>query len=166
MQESDVKSAGSQSRAKILIRRYNEESSEWTDHPAEDPAESIAPATASQAFILRKVQASPSYGELEITNPHLWDLLKDLLGAYPWHFFKGSPVTLRTPFEDIIYEWNKLEEATKKESEKDVEKQARSDLKLLLNTIAGASGDAKLDTYLKARTSATGEDASITFQDL
>lgn len=56
-------------------------------------------------------------------------------------------------------------QATKETPKDDDDKQARSDLKLLLDTISSSSGDPKLDKYFKIRDSNKDQD-SITFETL
>ena len=118
------------------------------------------------AFTLRKHVYSKSEensGEIEITNRDLWNILKSLLNHYPYHIFQGPPVTLNSPYKALIFNWEKLEQATGETPKNDKDKQARSDLKLLLNTIASGSGDPKLDKYFKIRESGQ---KSVTFETL
>ncbi|KAJ8071027.1 hypothetical protein OCU04_001375 [Sclerotinia nivalis] len=49
--------------------------------------------------------------------------------------------------------WDDLQAAAEEETEEAIEKEARGDLKLLLETISSGSGDAKLDKYFKSRKS-------------
>lgn len=68
------------------------------------------------AFILKKTlhnkfSEEEDTSEIDIINLKLWELLKEHLGSHPYHFFRGSPVTLFSPFEAIIHEWKILEEA-------------------------------------------------------
>jgi hypothetical protein len=90
--------------------------------------------------------------EIDIVNPDLWELLQGHLGDYPWHTFRGSPVTLHSPFETLIFEWDALKKAAAQAPKDEQDKQAREDLGLLLDVISGgSSGDAKLDKYFKVR---------------
>lgn len=108
--------------------------------------------------------------QIDIVNPKLWALLKEHLGWYPYHIFRESPVTLQSPFEPIIFDWDKLQRVSNsREAVKDQEDlQARMDLGLLLDTISGgSSGDENLDKYFRARDSPSDKDQKmIQFTDL
>lgn len=123
------------------------------------------------AFVLKKILRDKFVGEeesseIDILNLKLWDLLKENLGAYPYHIFRGPPVTLYSPYEGVIFGWNALEKAASQEPKDDEDKQAREDLALLLKILSdGASGDSKLDKYFKARDASTKEE-SVHFDDL
>ena len=123
---------------------------------------------ATHGFTLRKNvfdDAVNNDGEIDIINPHLWDLLKGLLGHFPYHIFQGPPTTLNSPYEPLILYWEKLQQAAK-EVTKDVnDKLAREDLKLLLDTVSSSSGDPKLDKYFKTYDS-NKEQKSVTFETL
>ncbi|KAI9644987.1 hypothetical protein NHQ30_007022 [Ciborinia camelliae] len=147
------------SRAKIVISKIDKETGERKDHPANE-----APSAPSEivekfhAFILRKIiadqdQDEENESEIEITSEDLWKLLKQLLGHWPGHTFDGSPVVLFSPYEPFVLYWDDLQAAAEKETEDATDKQARDDLKLLLDTISSGSGDAKLDKYFKSRKS-------------
>ena len=161
--------ADSASRAKILVNRTDPESGERRDQPPSDLLPAIPrEKDTSYAFTLRKnvfEDGNENSGEIEINNEGLWELLKELLSHHPYHIFQKSPVTLYSPYEALIFEWEKLEQATKEEHKDNIDKQARSDLRLLLDTIASGSGDPKLDKYFKARES-NKEQKSVTFETL
>lgn len=104
--------------------------------------------------------------EIDIVNPALWELLKEHLSWYPYHIFRGSPVTLNSPFEPLVHEWDALKKAAEQTPKDDTNKQAREDLDLLLKTISGgSSGDAKLDRYFKQR-DVTREQKTVQFDNL
>ena len=103
-------------------------------------------------------------GELDIRDMRLWKLLRGLLGHYPYHIFHGPPVTINSPYEPLILYWNRLEQATKEAPKVDDDKQARSDLQLLLETISNSSGDPKLDKYFKR--DFNKEQKSVSFETL
>lgn len=160
-------------RVKILINTIDSESGERV---VRSPAKSDepAPSTGGEAFILKKKvhsrfsseANSDETSEIDIQNPDLWVLLKKHLEHYPYHIFRGSPVTLYSPYESIIYEWDVLQQAAKQSPTDERDRRARDDLKLLLETIGGGScGDPKLDKYFKMRESYI-EQKSIQFQDL
>lgn len=145
------------SRAKILISRTDPETGERKDQLPSDTSPTDSTVTdIFHAFTLRKIvyeEENYNDGELEITNQALWGLLKDLMGDYPDHIFRGPPVTLSSPYSPLIFNWDKLEEAVKEEPKDETDKQAREDLKLLLDTLSSGSGDARLDKYFKMRES-------------
>ena len=123
----------------------------------------------SCAFVLRKNVGADSReendGELEIVSRELWSLLKSLLSHYPYHIFQGDPVTIVSPYEGLILNWDKLEKAANESSSEEKDHQARKDLKLLLDTISSGSGDQKLDKYFKTRDSHK-EQKLVTFESL
>ena len=125
------------------------------------------------AFILRKkVQGSDNSrqisSEIDILNLDLWTLLKEKLSYYPYHIYRDSPVTLRSPYESIVFEFDALMGLSQVEPSDDTDKRAREDLKLLLDTISGgSSGDDRLDKYFKTRQSYKKQKPeSIQFDDL
>lgn len=151
---------------KVTINRADPKTGERKDYPPSDAEPSQAP-DASYAFTLRKyvVEDEEARAEIDIINPHLWNLLKDLLGHYPQHLFRGSPVTIQSPFKPLVLYWDKLGQAARDPPKNDNERQARSDLKLLLDTISSSSGDPKLDKYFRAPNS-NKEQESVTFETL
>ncbi|KIW29325.1 hypothetical protein, variant [Cladophialophora immunda] len=160
--------AGPKSRARIVINRTDSATHERRDFPAEDQSTNASETTdTSYAFTLRKIvgDSEDDDGEIDIVDQNLWELLKGLLSHYPYHTFRGSPSTIDSPYEALVLNWDKLEQATKKESGNDADRQARSDLKLLLDTITNSSGDAKLDKYFKTRDSHRQQNC-VTFDNL
>ena len=87
------------------------------------------------------------------------------IGHYPHHLFRGTPVTLESPFKPLVLHWDELEQAAQVSPKNDNDRQARSDLRLLLDTISSSSGDPKLDKYFRARDS-NKELNSVTFDTL
>lgn len=95
-------------------------------------------------------------------------MLRSLLPHYPGHEFIGDTLELDSPYAPLIFNWDLLCEAAALpdhvgQSEED--KQARSDLQLLLQTIKQGSGDERLDSYLKVRDD-LAKQKSITFEAL
>jgi hypothetical protein len=121
----------------------------------------------SLAFTLRKriYTGRDNTGEIDIENPDLWNLLKNLLRQWPYHTFQGDPITIDSPFEYLVFEWDKLRKAAVESSDNEVENQSRSDLKLLLDTIESGSGDEKLDKFFKTR-QAYKDQRTVTFETL
>lgn len=164
------KETGPPSRARILINRLDTATGERKDQLPSDPVPEVSKAQdSSHAFLLRKnvyaTDREDNNGELEIVSRDLWDLLKKLLGHYPYHTFQGDPVTIESPYEAFILNWDKLEIAAGGRSADKKDNQARLDLKLLLDTISSGSGDPKLDKYFKIRES-NREQRSVTFESL
>lgn len=166
---STEKVNGYTSRARILINRTDPSTGERKDQPPADTTSTASQRTGiPYAFTLRKIlyeDPDDNEGEIDITSPKLWDLLKAHLGHYPYHTFRGPPVTLSSPYEALVHNWEKLEKATKEEPKDDDDKETRDDLALLLRTIASSSGDPKLDKYFKMRESIK-EQKSVTFETL
>ncbi|KAF4462794.1 AAA family ATPase [Fusarium albosuccineum] len=162
------------SRVKVVINRTDPDTGEAIEENSKlQTSQDKDVNNDKYAFILRKnVQDSndsgPSSSEIEITSSDLWALLKNHLGHYPYHIFRGSPVTLSSPYEAIIFQFDDLLLETQKVPENDNDKQTRDDLKLLLDTISsGSSGDERLDKYFKMRPNYKKQDQeTIQFEDL
>lgn len=169
MKQPAENEASPKSRVRILINRIDSTTGERKDQLPGESSPAVSQVTnRDHAFTLRKClneDAEGNNGELEIDSQDLWDLLKELLGSYPYHNFQGPLVTLYSPYEAFIHSWGKLEQATKEKPKDDKDEKARSDLKLLLDTIASGSGDAELDRYFKTRES-NKEQKSVTFETL
>lgn len=119
-------------------RKYSEPNSEKdsNDHPIE----------------LRLIYAhEENYGELEIRSKGLCKLLKTLLPHYPGVQHIGDRLTLTSPYEYIILNWDLLWKASLAEPSEGEDPQARSELQDVLKEIQKESGDVKLGSYLKAR---------------
>lgn len=132
---------------------------------------SKAEKSANHAIVLRKTiyskySSDNGTSEIDILDSNLWELLKDYLGHYPYHIFRGSPVTLRSPYEAIVFEWDTLAAAAAEIPKDDKDRQTREDLKHLLDIISGgSSGDEKLDSYFKVR-NVYKEQNNVRFEDL
>ncbi|KAL8645451.1 MAG: hypothetical protein Q9210_006700 [Variospora velana] len=160
------------SRAKILISKIDTETGERKDYsPSETNHEAAKVQEESHAFLLRKIldHSGQGYGgELEIFSRPLWSLLRKLLSHCPDHMFRNDhtgPITIESPYESLILNWEKLEKAAEETPANDENDEARKDLKLLLSTISSGSGDAKLDKYFKTRES-NREQKTVTFDAL
>ena len=153
-----------------MINRIDPATGERKDQlPSETSFDLSKDEDKSHAFLLRKNvdvnSRDENDGELEIVSHDLWELLKKLLSHYPYHWFRGEPVTINSPYEPFILNWDKLEEVTKEISVEENDIRARSDLKLLLDTISSGSGDLKLDKYFKTRESDIKQ-RCVTFESL
>ena len=139
----------------------------------EDNPTPKADDTNNVAFVLKKVQADKLPGsndssEIDIISVGLWDLLKKHLAATPRHLFRGQPITIYSPFETFVHNFDFLQTVATEvnEQENEQEQQARRDLQLLLGVISdGSSGDEKLNKYFKMRDSYLSDD-TIQFDDL
>ena len=169
MKQPQEKGTGPTSRAKVLINRVDPTTGERKDEQSTDEVlDTAKESDTSHAFVLRKnieFNSQDNYGEIEIVSRDLWKLLKTLLSHYPYHIFQGDPVTLTSPYEAIILNWGKLETAATTTLADEKDNQTRLDLKLLLDTISGGSGDPRLDKYLKGRDS-NREQKVVSFESL
>lgn len=169
IQPPEETETGPKERAKILINRTDPTTGERRDYLPCDPTPETPQVTdISHAFTLRKTlyqDADKNEREIDVTNQCLWDLLKRQLSHFPLHIFQGRPVTLASPYEPLVLYWDKLEQAAKEIPKDEHDKQARSDLKILLDTISSSSGDPKLDKYFKTCDSNKGQ-KSVTFETL
>ena len=154
-----------------MINRVDTTTGERKDQlPSDTSLEVSKKQDTSHAFLLRKnidmYNEKENDGELEIIDPDLWNLLKKLLSHYPYHIFKGEPKPIESPYEPLILNWDGLEAATRDSATDEKDSQARSDLKLVLETISsGSSGDLKLDKYFKIRLPNV-EQNMVTFESL
>ncbi|KAK3340861.1 hypothetical protein B0H65DRAFT_578914 [Neurospora tetraspora] len=159
------------SRIKIVRTYKNPDTGEMIEK--EDNPTPKAEDRDQVAFILKKVQAdklpgSDDRSEIDIISLDLWNLLKKHLAATPGHAFRGQPITIYSPFEAFVHNFDRLQTVAADVNEKDNEqqKQARKDLQLLLGAISdGSSGDEKLNKYFKMRDSYLSDD-TIQFDDL
>ncbi|MCJ1244749.1 hypothetical protein MMC30_001949 [Trapelia coarctata] len=162
------KETGPTSRARIVINRTDPKTGERKDQLPSDTVPVSQVIDTFHAFTLRKIACNDTNdcsGEIEILSEDLWNLLREHLGYYLYHIFQGSPVILDSPYTAFILNWENLEEATAKDPASEKDRQARSDLKLLLDTIVIGSGDPQLDKYFKVRGSNKGQ-KSVTFETL
>lgn len=128
------------------------------------------------AFIMHKnvydkvaLQNFENESEIEIISLDLWNLLKSHLGQFPNHIFRGSPISLWSPYEEIVFQYDELRtEAGKAAGDDKQMQQTRDDLGRLLDLISGgSSGDEMLDRYFKVReTYKDPSTANIQFEDL
>lgn len=110
----------------------------------------------SHAFIFRKVLDEKDkfrYSEVDIKSSALKDLLHKNLMHYPGHYWDGDTVTIQDPFCPIVHNWDALQEVANEagDGSSEGEKQAHSDLKLLMGIISSSSGVDKLEKYFKER---------------
>ncbi|OTB07949.1 hypothetical protein M426DRAFT_317451 [Hypoxylon sp. CI-4A] len=106
-----------------------------------------------------------SYGELEILNEHLRDLLRKLLTHHPSHELHGESAKLQSPYEPLIMNWDLLTLESKKEPVGEEDRIARRGLCQLLDLLQQTTGDTQLNDYLQNRESLT-KSKNITFDAL
>jgi len=165
------------SRYRIVINRLDSDSGEYKDKLS---TKNTDEETKSQAFTLRKrlrqkrgrdgeqfLKATGS--EVEVHFAPLQTLLEKVLRKYSQ---TGPVKLLQSPFEGLLFAWDKAaEEANRtdldegeKEKEEDI-KVAREDLKELMRIVSTSSGDEALDRYFKGK-DALKESKTITFETL
>ncbi|KAJ4464544.1 hypothetical protein C8J55DRAFT_493877 [Lentinula edodes] len=159
------------SRARVVINRRDETTGERKDFDVTDPAVSApgknkVATEQNYAFLLRKFifYTDDPTSELEITGIELRSLLKQLLQHYPYHIFLGDAVSISSPFECLVLNWDLLESEAQKLGSTLDDQVARDDLKLLLATIKESS-DPKLEDYFRIRDHLKAS-SSITFDTL
>lgn len=124
----------------------------------------------SHAFVFRKIQDDKDkfvYSEVEIIYSGLKTLLHKNLMHYPGHYWDGDTVTIWDPFCPIVHNWDALQ-AVANENRDEIsenDKQARSDLRLLMDIISTSSGVDKLGIYFKERDQLT-KNKTITYETL
>ena len=133
----------------------------------DDLAESTSNPKAEHdyAFLLRKlITGDQDDSELEIVGTELRSLLQTLFPQDPYHMFLGDTIALSSPFEPLVLNWDLLEDVSKQPGRDQDDQTARSDLKLLLDTIREGS-DTRLDEYFKIRETLKAS-KSITYDTL
>jgi len=154
------------SRVRIVTSRIDTETKERKDFDSDKALQDSKSSRLEYALLLRKTidGKEGDDGEIEIYDADLLNLLRKLLEHYPGHFFEGDTVTIPSPYEPLIQNWDLLwEESQKEGSEKD--QKAKSDLRELLETILKGSGDTRLDSYMQMRDSLKKQ-SCITFTAL
>ena len=160
---------------RIVTSRVDPDTGERKDFPSDQDLQGAGNVKrAEYPILLRKIlhksrsfsgEISYTSGEIEIFDPGLLELLRDLLRHYPYHFFLGDTVPIPSPYEPFILNWDILLEESRKETGCEKQRQIRLNLQELLETILKGSGDEKLDSYMQARSSLRKE-RSITFEAL
>ncbi|KAI3341419.1 hypothetical protein F4824DRAFT_448835 [Ustulina deusta] len=168
--DPEKENKGPPSRVKVIISKRDNEG-EPIESEGELPT-TKEEDTSTHAFVLKRIifdstSRRDNESEINITNPDLWNLLKMHLRWYPYHIFSDSPVTLSSPYEPIVFSWDQLLEVASSPGA-DSDRQAKDDLKLLLDTISGgSSGDEKLDKFFKIRDNYKNQQQeTIQFDDL
>ncbi|KAI1500934.1 AAA family ATPase [Biscogniauxia marginata] len=155
-------------RFRVLINKYDPRSGERRDYkPDESDTVNKVEASSTLAWQLRKFTGpdGDDESEVEIFGPELKALLAKALHHHPDHWFIGNTVTLNSPFEPLVLNWEILNEETQKTEGEEDEKIGRSDLKDLMDTLQQGSGDSRLDDYFKNKESFKAN-RSITFPNL
>lgn len=160
------------SRARVVINRWDKKTDTRRDYDPTELTDQDGRSNSSDecAFLLRKVIGLDLKVEceLELVGTELQSLLRDLLRHHPYHMIPGD--TMASPFEPLVQNWDLLETAAGEEGRKEGDRTAeqdqtaRSDLKLLLDTIKEGT-DPKLDEYFKIRESLKTS-KSITYEAL
>ncbi|MCJ1244500.1 hypothetical protein MMC30_001698 [Trapelia coarctata] len=156
------------SRVRSVISKWNPKECARIDTDASTVAKNEK--KESHAFIFRKVQDDKDkfvYSEVEIIFSGLKTLLHKNLRHYPGHYWDGDTVTILDPFCPIVHNWDALQAVANENGDKlfEEDKQARSDLKLLLDIISTSSGVDKLGMYFKEREQHT-KNRTITYEAL
>ncbi|KAF6802117.1 AAA family [Colletotrichum sojae] len=164
------------SRVKVVITKRDPETGEPIEKEKKVEKSKVEDFDREKfAFILRKniyedrfsPFQTPNGSEIDIVSEDLWNLLKKHLGHFPYHIFREDPVTLSSPYDHIVHQYDDLLAEAEKAEEDGENKQARKDLKLLLDTIRTSSGDEKLDKYFKMRPNYKKQTPNtIQFEDL
>ncbi|KAI2642294.1 hypothetical protein GGS21DRAFT_501824 [Xylaria nigripes] len=175
---SETEKESPTSRVKVILSKRDQDG---------QPIESDVKAPAMKdysayAFVLKKIMfdnVPPGFdkselnrSEINVVSQELWDLLKKHLRWYPYHIFSDSRVTLYSPYKPIIFHWDELLKVASqhKEDDNDSDKQAKNDLKLLLDTISGgSSGDDNLDKFFQMRDNYKSQQSNretVQFRDL
>lgn len=158
----------SASRALIVQNREDPKTDRYTDFLPDGRKlgkEELKKAQRYSAFTLREKFPTWRPAEIEIHDEALLRLLRSQLKRYPGHSLVGDDLTITSPFQTIIFQWDALNELANAELSTKSDDQAHSDLRLLLNTITERSVDRRLDEYFKDRAQ-NMEQKHITFERL
>ncbi|KAI9697895.1 MAG: hypothetical protein M1820_007682 [Bogoriella megaspora] len=161
--------AVSTSRVRVVTNKYDPVYQERKDfEPTQLPADTLVQKKTEQALLLRRYIYSDEEGDGDIIiyDHGLRNFLRKLLAHYPFHW-TGDTITIPSPYELIILNWNLLWDESGKvdDTDNDIDKQARADLRELLELLQKGSGDPRLDNYLQNRESYRKE-RCITFEAL
>ncbi|KAI9686388.1 MAG: hypothetical protein M1822_003733 [Bathelium mastoideum] len=165
--EAEVDSSP-KARVRVVTNRIDPDTQERKDFEPEQLPETVAKKNTEQALLLRRFVYADEDGDGDIIiyDEGLRGLLYKLLPHYPAHW-RGEIVTIPSPYEAIILNWDLLWEQSEPEKEcgDNNSRQVRADLRELLETLQKSSGDLKLDKYLQNRNSYQKE-RCITFEAL
>ncbi|UNI23973.1 hypothetical protein JDV02_009758 [Purpureocillium takamizusanense] len=173
--QADQAAEGVKSRVKVLVTRTDPETGEPIEEDGKLRKAKDKDLYKDYAFVLRKKVFEAKYpypesnsSEIEIISLGLWNLLKERLGHWPYHTFRDAPVTLKSPFEPLVFHFDDLSGWAAEPPKDETDKQAREDLRILLETISGGlSGDERLDRYFKTRSNYKRQQpGTIQFEDL
>ncbi|KAH8204871.1 hypothetical protein TruAng_000910 [Truncatella angustata] len=170
-EKSNKNVSDSHSRVKIVVQKVDPNTGERIEHHTEAES-SEDDSSEARAFTVKKVvydkfgTGNRMSSEIDIKNPALWELLKKTLGHYPYHIFRGPPVTLNSPFAPLVFNWDVLAQEAARPEKDHTDKVALGDLKLLLEFVSSAtSGDEKLVKYFQSRDTYLKQ-GSVQFDDL
>ncbi|EFX04252.1 aaa family ATPase [Grosmannia clavigera kw1407] len=156
-------------RYRVVISEYDPNTGEYVERANESLVKpTTKPKNSKRAFTFQKnrrlgaIAGNESRNsEVDIESSPLQQLLARVMSKLDAG--KSKVADMSSPYQDLIWCWKEaeemaatsaeLEEATKTDF-KDVggeEKQARLDLRALLNIISTSSGDEALDTYFKSK---------------
>lgn len=110
---------------------------------------------------------TPRASEVDVES----EPLQRLLGGITQKYSIAVKVTLmESPYQSLVWAWDAAQQEADKVESKDSpeDKQAREDLRALLDIISTSSGDETLDRYFKAKKAAMGNDGvtTVTFESL
>jgi hypothetical protein len=142
------------------------ERKDFEEIQVKEPGSNVVKGAA--ATLTRFVDDSKSednYGELEILNDHLRELLKGILRHHPTHAFYDQPSKILSPYEPLVMNWDLLLAEVDKEEQSEEMRIARKGLGEVLEALRQSSGDTRLDDYFRDRDSLL-KSKSITFDTL
>ena len=140
-------------RFRIMVNKWDSEKQVWEES---DLRPSVSDTTDNRHIIYRRMMDKqfPTIcidEECEIPLKGLNDLLQSNMKHVESARFEMRSVTFNTPFAPIIYNWNALEKASEPtDTDEDSVKDAREDLRLLLDNIR-ISEPGAVKTYFKDR---------------
>ena len=147
MQELEVRPDAQPQVGRICVRVVKIRDGERDFSNAEPKKASEPVIVDAYPIELRKIYVpgtDHNFGELEIRSPGLRKLLRSLLPHHPGHEFIGNTLVLQSPYAPLIFNWNLLWEAAnlpEDATQSEEDREARSDLRELLQTLKQGSGD-------------------------
>jgi hypothetical protein len=164
-------------RYRVVFNSLDQDTGDYIDKALDavtkkDP--STTSKTSNRAFTFRKFMRGQNTRGEEIFKPVRTEVeiefapLERLLGKITQKYAGTTKITqMESPYMNLVWSWDEAKKAAIAEvkDETSEEKQAREDLRELMEIISTSSGDEMLDRYFKARDSMK-ETGAVTFESL
>ncbi|GKT41593.1 uncharacterized protein ColSpa_01774 [Colletotrichum spaethianum] len=174
--DTDDKAPSDNERYRIVLNSLDPETGEYVDKPPATAKSTMDTRKSNRAFTFRKIMRTATNRGEEVFKSEGSEVdiesepLQKLLAKVTYKYNKTAKITLlESPFPELIWSWDdaqaKSDISENQGDDTEETKQARKDLKALLNLISKSSGNEALDRYLKTKDSMR-ENRNITFESL